>query len=85
MDGMRFADDLRAFLRSLASHGVEHLLVGGYAVAVHGFPRNTGDMDIWVKPTPANAERVVRAAHVALGRRVRCLPRARCHGARGRS
>ena len=34
MDGMQFADDLRAFLRSLASHGIEHLLVGGYAVAV---------------------------------------------------
>ncbi|MEX0836409.1 MAG: hypothetical protein WD010_09980 [Nitriliruptor sp.] len=43
----------------LGSHGVEHLLVGGYAVAIHGYPRATQDLDIWVAVDPVNAERLV--------------------------
>jgi hypothetical protein len=39
---------------------VEYLLVGGYAVALHGYVRYTGDMDIWVLTTPENAARVVK-------------------------
>jgi hypothetical protein len=42
----------------LEANNVEYLLVGGYAVGVHGYPRPTGDMDIWVSRDPANAERV---------------------------
>lgn len=48
-----FLDALRAF----AAHGVEFLLVGGYAVGVHGYIRATGDMDLWIRPTPENARR----------------------------
>jgi predicted nucleotidyltransferase len=55
MDEQPFADDLREFLRLLTKHKVEHLLIGGYAVSLHGFPRNTGDMDVWVNPSVANA------------------------------
>jgi hypothetical protein len=39
---------------------VEYLLVGGYAVGFHGYPRATKDMDIWVAISPENAERLVR-------------------------
>ena len=37
------------------------MVVGGYAVAHHGHPRDTGDIDIVIKPTPENAERIVKA------------------------
>lgn len=38
--------------------GVEYLLVGAYALAAHGLPRATGDIELWVHPTPENARRV---------------------------
>lgn len=50
-----------AFLRSLAEHRVEYLLVGGYAVGYHGYPRVTGDIDIWISKSEDNANRVVAA------------------------
>lgn len=50
-----FAD----FLRLLNAHGVEYLVVGGYAVGYHGFVRATGDLDVFVGNTQANAERLV--------------------------
>jgi hypothetical protein len=43
----------------LNEHRVEYLLIGGYAVAYHGYPRATADMDIWIAIHPRNAERVV--------------------------
>ena len=52
--------DFKEFLRLLNSEQVEYLLVGGYAVGFYGFPRTTGDMDIWLAATVQNAERVVR-------------------------
>jgi hypothetical protein len=45
----------------LSTHGVEYLLVGGYAVGYHGYPRATVDMDIWVASNPQNAARTVAA------------------------
>jgi hypothetical protein len=45
----------------LNEEGVEYLLVGGYAVIYHGRPRATGDIDVWVRQSPDNAERLVRA------------------------
>lgn len=51
--------DLAEFLQLLNAHQVEYLLIGGYAVGYHGYPRATGDMDIWVAVHPKNAERVV--------------------------
>ncbi|MGH9940980.1 MAG: DUF6036 family nucleotidyltransferase [Pyrinomonadaceae bacterium] len=48
-------------LSSLNDEGVEFLVVGAYALAAHGYPRATGDIDIWVRPNPENARRVLRA------------------------
>jgi hypothetical protein len=48
-------------LSALNEEGVEFLLVGGYALAAHGLPRATGDLDVWVNPTSANARRTWRA------------------------
>ena len=50
-------------LRLFHEEGVEYAVVGGYAVIAHGFPRTTGDLDILVRPTLPNAQRVVRALH----------------------
>ncbi|MEQ1760600.1 MAG: hypothetical protein ABL986_20000 [Vicinamibacterales bacterium] len=52
-----FVDLLRAFVEA----EVRFLLVGAYALAVHGRPRGTGDIDLWVEPTPANAALVMKA------------------------
>ncbi|PYR61598.1 MAG: hypothetical protein DMF91_09305 [Acidobacteria bacterium] len=52
-----FIDLLRAF----ADAEVRFLVVGAYALALHGRPRATGDLDVWVEATPENAARVVRA------------------------
>ena len=54
-------EDYRDMLSSLQSEGVEFILVGAYAMAAHGFPRATGDIDVWVAPSPDNAERLMRA------------------------
>jgi hypothetical protein len=53
--------DFKEFLQSLNANGVRYLVVGGYAVAFHGHPRYTKDIDIWVDVSQANAERIVRA------------------------
>lgn len=51
--------DFKDFLRLLNAHQVEYLLVGGYAVGYHGYPRAIADMDIWVAISPKNADRLV--------------------------
>jgi hypothetical protein len=51
--------DFKEFLRLLDETGVKYLIVGGYAVGYHGYPRSTGDMDVWVDSTEENAKRVV--------------------------
>ncbi len=53
--------DFRDMLSTFNAEGVEYLLVGAYALAAHGVPRATGDIDLWVRPAPANARRVWRA------------------------
>ena len=53
--------DFSELLSSLNDAGVEYLLVGGYAVGFYGYTRTTGDIDIWVRQSPANAKRVVKA------------------------
>ena len=53
--------DFRSFLESLAKHDVRYLLVGGYSVAIHGSPRYTKDLDLWIFADPSNAERLIRA------------------------
>ncbi len=58
---IQLAPDFKEFLRLLNSNKVEYLLIGGYAVGYHGYPRPTGDMDIWIAVSPVNAERVAGA------------------------
>jgi hypothetical protein len=53
--------DFKEFLRLLRAEGVRYLLVGGWAVIYHGYPRPTNDFDIWVAVNPKNADRIVRA------------------------
>src|SRR4030042_4076599 len=53
--------DFKDFLRLLNSHNVKYLLVGGYAVGYHGYPRATGDMDIWIEMRESNSKKVVAA------------------------
>ena len=53
--------DFRDLLSAFSAASVEYLLVGAYAMAVHGLPRATGDMDVWVRRTPENARRVLQA------------------------
>ena len=53
-------DQFKEFLRLLRSEAVEYLLVGGWAVIYHGYPRTTKDLDIWIAVNHDNAERVRR-------------------------
>lgn len=54
-------NDYKDMLRCLADEKVKFLLVGAYAMAAHGYPRATMDIDFWVQPSPENAEAVLRA------------------------
>ena len=53
--------DFKEFLKLLNAHRVEYLLIGGYAVGYHGYPRATADMDIWIAINPPNSRRIVLA------------------------
>jgi predicted nucleotidyltransferase len=53
--------DFREFIESLNKNDVHYLVVGGYAVAFHGHPRYTKDIDIWVNVEPRNAEKIIQA------------------------
>lgn len=59
--GMPLPQDFREFLALLDAEKIEYLLVGGYAVSFHGFPRSTGDLDIWIATSNQNASRLVAA------------------------
>ena len=50
--------DYRDILQAFTDEGLEYLLVGAYALAAHGSPRATGDIDLWVRPTKSNAVKV---------------------------
>jgi hypothetical protein len=50
--------DFVEMLSALSEAGAEYLVVGAHAMAVHGRPRATGDLDVWIRPTIENAERV---------------------------
>ena len=63
MEQIEFPQDFVEFLKLLNAHNVEYLLVGGFAVAIHGYPRATADMDVWVARNQANAERIVLCLH----------------------
>jgi hypothetical protein len=53
--------DFKEFLQSLNDNSVRYLVVGGYAVALHGYPRYTKDIDIWVELAPENSARIMGA------------------------
>lgn len=53
--------DFREFIKLLNDKGVKYLVVGGYAVAFHGYPRYTKDIDFWIWLNPQNAEKVIEA------------------------
>ena len=54
-------EDYKEMLQSLNDENVRFLLAGAYALAAHGYPRATMDIDIWVMPSPDNADAVLRA------------------------
>jgi predicted nucleotidyltransferase len=56
-----FDQDFREFLKSLNDNHVRYLVIGGYAVAYHGHPRYTKDMDVWVASDKENAAQIVKA------------------------
>lgn len=53
--------DFKEFLRLLNCHTVDYLVIGGFAVGFHGYPRATSDIDIWISKSPENVIRVVAA------------------------
>jgi hypothetical protein len=58
---MEIYQDFKELLELLNEKNVEYLIVGGYALAFHGAPRFTGDIDIFIKPTKKNAQRILMA------------------------
>ena len=58
---MEVQEDFRDFLALLNAHEVEFMIVEGYALAFHGTPRFTGDIDVFVKPDHENAKRIIKA------------------------
>lgn len=58
---MALSRDFKEFIEFLNQNEVRYLVVGGYAVSFHGYPRYTKDLDIWIQVSADNADRVVRA------------------------
>ena len=58
---MEISKDFREFLKLLNKNNVKYLIVGGYALAFHGHPRYTKDIDIWVLVNHDNAENIIKA------------------------
>ena len=58
---IRIPQDFKELLQLLNSKKIEYLVIGGYAVAFHGHPRATGDLDIWVAISKDNAHKIVEA------------------------
>ena len=61
MSTMEAQPDFKELLELLNAQGVEYVIVGGYAVAFHGAPRYTRDLDLYVRPTAENASRILDA------------------------
>jgi hypothetical protein len=53
--------DFKEFIQSLNDNRVNYLVIGGYAVALHGYPRYTKDIDIWIEMTQENAVNTIEA------------------------
>jgi hypothetical protein len=59
--GVMLNPDFKEFIQSLNDNHVHYLVVGGYAVALHGYPRYTKDIDIWIELSRVNASHMVEA------------------------
>ena len=75
MDPSQLSDDFRDFLTCLNEACVDYLVVGGHAVAYHGYVRPTRDMDVWVAVSPQNADRLVTAINKFFGGRLEGVAR----------
>ncbi|MFH1295747.1 MAG: DUF6036 family nucleotidyltransferase [Bacteroidota bacterium] len=53
--------DFREFIGSLNTNDVQYLIVGGYAVGLHGYPRYTKDLDVWLLSSDENADQIMKA------------------------
>jgi len=53
--------DFKEFIQSLNDNGVRYLVIGGYAVALHGYPRYTKDLDVWIERDPDNVAKLMKA------------------------
>ena len=62
--------DFKEFLKLLNSQRVEYLVIGGYAVGYHGYPRATADIDVWIAINPANAQKVAAVIREFFGAEV---------------
>ena len=58
---MEIQSDFKELLELFNKQQVEYLIVGGYALAFHGVPRATGDLDLWIRPVAENARRLLQA------------------------
>ncbi|MBK9982337.1 MAG: nucleotidyltransferase [Saprospiraceae bacterium] len=56
-----FNPDFQDFIRALNDSDVKYILVGGYAVIIHGYNRTTGDLDIWVERSAENYQKIIKA------------------------
>lgn len=60
---MTLAEDFEDFVKLLNQYEVEYMVVGGYALAFHGKPRHTGDLDIWINISEENAIRMLKVVY----------------------
>lgn len=60
---MKIHPDFSDFIAALNKNKVEYVIVGSFALAFHGYPRATGDIDFWIRPTSVNLKALFRALH----------------------
>ena len=58
---MKVHRDFKDFVSLMNANGVEYVIVGSFALSFHGHPRATGDMDVWIRRSPENASRILKA------------------------
>lgn len=58
---MKVHRDFKDFVSLMNANGVEYVIVGAFALSFHGHPRATGDMDVWIRRSPENASRILKA------------------------
>ena len=56
-----FDEEILSFWKALHDHNVQYIMIGGYAINLHGYQRFTGDLDIWIKDTLENRQRLRKA------------------------